>query len=124
MGYVKNTKKTNKSSLFLFIKIWYHFSVLVGDSMKINNEEFDINKLTENIYNDKNMLKMRGNGIYLSDNDIKILERYEINYNNYVSLGSLIFDIESILNESSDVEELEEISKKLSELNYYNNTNK
>lgn len=102
----------------------YDFIGLVGDVMKINNEEFDINKLTENIYSDKNMLKMRGNGIYLSDNDIKILERYEINYNNYVSLGSLIFDIENILNESSDVEELEEISKKLSELNYYNNTNK
>ena len=108
----------------MFIKIWYHFSVLVGDGMKINNEELDINKLTEDIYNDRNMIKMRGNGIYLSDNDVETLKKYEINYNNYVSLSSLIFDIENILNESVDVDDLEEISKRLAELNYYNNTNK
>ena len=31
--------------------------------MKINKQEFDIEKLTENVYDDKSMLKMRGNGI-------------------------------------------------------------
>ena len=92
--------------------------------MKINDEELDIEELVKNVYHDKNMLKMRGNGIYLSDNEVQILKRYGIDYNKYGSLESLIFDIEQILNEETDIEDLEEVSKRLSELNYYNNTNK
>lgn len=92
--------------------------------MKINEKDVNIDELVEEIYDDKTMIKMRGNGIYLSDNQIEVLQRYNIDYRKYVSLSSLIFDIESILNEETDLEDLEEISNKLSELNYYNNTNK
>lgn len=92
--------------------------------MKINSKEFNIDELVEEVYNDKNMLKLKKNGIYLSDNDVEILRRYNIDYNRYVSLSSLIFDIESILNEDTDVDDLEEVSRRLAELNYYNNTNK
>ncbi len=92
--------------------------------MKINDKEIDVNELTKDIYNDRSMIKMRGNGIYLSDNQIEVLKRYSIDYNKYTSLSSLIFDIEEILNEEADIEDLEEISGKLAELNYYNNTNK
>lgn len=92
--------------------------------MKINNKEINIDELVEEVYNDKNMLKLKKNGIYLSDNDVEVLRRYNIDYNKYVSLSSLIFDIESILNEDTDVEDLEEVSRRLAELNYYNNTNK
>lgn len=93
--------------------------------MIINNKDVDINTLIEDVYDDKNMLKMRGNGIYLSDNDIMILERYNINYQKYNSVKSLIFEIEDILNEDSDnLEDLDELSRRLSEINYYNYTNK
>lgn len=92
--------------------------------MKINNKEIDINELAKDIYNDKSMIKMRGNGIYLSDNQIEVLKRYNIDYNKYVSLSSLIFEIEEILNEETDIEDLEEVSQKLAEINYYNYTNK
>lgn len=92
--------------------------------MKINNKEINIDELVEEVYNDKNMLKLKKNGIYLSDNDVEVLRRYNIDYNKYVSLSSLIFDIESILNEDTDVDDLEEVSRRLAELNYYNNTNK
>lgn len=92
--------------------------------MKINSKEFNIDELVEEVYNDKNMLKLKKNGIYLSDNDVEILRKYNIHYNRYVSLSSLIFDIESILNEDTDVDDLEEVSRRLAELNYYNNTNK
>lgn len=92
--------------------------------MKINNKEIDINELTKEIYNDKTMIKMRGNGIYLSDNQIEVLKKYNIDYTKYNSLNSLIFDIESILNEETDIDDLEDISRRLAELNYYNNTNK
>lgn len=92
--------------------------------MKINEKDVNIDELVEEIYDDKTMMKMRGNGIYLSDNQIEVLQRYNIDYRKYVSLSSLIFDIESILNEETDLEDLEEISKRLAELNYYNNTKK
>ena len=92
--------------------------------MKINKQNLDINKLTSDIYDDKSMIKMRGNGIYLSDNQIEVLKRYGIDYKKYSSLNSLIFEIEEILNEEVDASDLEEVSSRLSELNYYNNTNK
>ena len=92
--------------------------------MKINDKELNIEELVEEVYNDKNMLKLKKNGIYLSDNDVEVLRRYNIDYNKYISLSSLIFDIESILNEDTDVDDLEEVSRRLAELNYYNNTNK
>ncbi len=92
--------------------------------MKINDKEIDVNEITKDIYNDKSMIKMRGNGIYLSDNQIEVLEKYNIDYTNYASLSSLIFEIEEILNEETDIEDLEEVSQKLAEINYYNYTNK
>ncbi len=92
--------------------------------MKIKGKDVDINKLINNVYDDKNMIKMRGNGIYLSDNQIEVLKRYDIDYKRYSSLNSLIFEIEEILNNDVEANDLEEISSRLSELNYYNNTNK
>lgn len=92
--------------------------------MIINGNNVDIEKLTKDIYDDKNIMKMRGKGIYLSDNQINVLKRYNIDYNKYTSIKSLIFDIEEILNEEADLTDLEEVSEKLSELNYYNYTNK
>lgn len=92
--------------------------------MKINEQNLDINKLTSDIYDDKSMIKMRENGIYLSDNQIEVLKRYDIDYKKYSSLNSLIFEIEEILNYETNARDLEEISLRLSELNYYNNTNK
>lgn len=92
--------------------------------MIVNGKVLNIDKLTKEVYDDKNMIKMRGNGIYLSDNDVQTLKKYNINYEKYSSLNSLIFGIEEILNEEVDTDDLEQISSKLSELNYYNNTNK
>lgn len=92
--------------------------------MEVNGKKLDIDSLTKDVYNDKSMIKMRGNGIYLSDNQIEVLKRYDIDYKKYVSLNSLIFEIEGILNEEVDASDLEEVSSRLSELNYYNNTNK
>ena len=92
--------------------------------MKINDKQIDISELTKDIYNDKNMVKMRGNGIYLSDNQIDVLKKYDIDYTKYSSISSLIFEIEEILNYETDLDDLEEVSKSLSEINYYNNTNK
>lgn len=92
--------------------------------MIVNNKNLDIEKLVKDVYEDKFFIKNRGNGIYLSDNDIEVLKRYDIDYSKYSSLNNLIFDIEEILNYEVDIDDLDEVSRKLSELNYYNNTNK
>ncbi len=72
---------------------------------------------------DKSFLKRRENGLMLSDNDIEILKRNEINYLDYSSLEALIFRIQESLEEIED-DELENLNIKLGEYNYYNYTNK
>jgi len=69
-------------------------------------------------------LVKRANGLLLSNNDINILERYDIDYNSCKSLDQLIYLIEDYLEDSDECIDLEELSIKLSEFNYYQNTNK
>ena len=67
-------------------------------------------------------LKKYGN-LYLTDKQVKVLNKYNINYNNLNKLSELIYYIEYLLN-SNDLEDLELVSQELSEFQYYNNTNK
>lgn len=77
-----------------------------------NNEDFEF---------DLNDLKMeRENKMYLSNNEIKVLKKYNVDYKKYDSITSLIFE----LNEIEGDDDLEEIAIELSEFNYYNNQNK
>lgn len=74
--------------------------------------------------NDTTFLK-KHNNIYISDEQVRILKKYDINIDNYTNVNELIFDIEEYLNDSYDtLEDLEWVSQVLSEYNYYNNTNK
>ena len=54
----------------------------------MNLDDIDL----DNLIDDKDLIKKRKNNIYLSDNDILILEKYGINYDNYSSIKSLIFE--------------------------------
>lgn len=99
--------------------------------MKINNKEYDIesliNKLEIEKINENNSLKKRTNGLILSDNQIAILNKHGIKYENFNNLSSLIFSIEEYIMEVEsyiDIKDIEEISIQLSEQNYYQNTNK
>lgn len=94
--------------------------------MKINNEEISIEELVNDLKPRDNMLKNYGNGIYLSDDQVEILNQYDFKYQNYPSLKSLIFDIEEYLNENyeEDLEDLENVASNLAEFDYYHNTNK
>lgn len=67
-------------------------------------------------------LKKYGN-LDLTDKQVKVLNKYNINYNNFNKLSELIYYIEYLLN-SNDLEDLELVSQELSEFQYYNNTNK
>lgn len=91
--------------------------------MKINGEEVSINDLIDDNFENTKLIK-RKNNMYLSNEQVKVLEKYNINYLNYSSIKDIIFVIEEILNEESDVDDLENVSIELSEYNYYYYTNK
>ena len=66
----------------------------------------------------------RVNNIYISENQLKILEKYGIDIKKYKNVDELIYYIESFLNNGEVFEDLEWVSESLSEYNYYANTNK
>ena len=63
------------------------------------------------------------NGLILTDYEISVLDKYNIDYKNCIDLKSLIYYIEEILNEES-FDDLEEVSLSISERDYYENTRK
>lgn len=71
-----------------------------------------------------NFLTKQKNNIVLRNNEIEILKRYNIDYEKYSSLSQIIYEIEEYLNDGFESDELEWLSKELSERNYYENTNK
>ena len=92
--------------------------------MKIKGINVDIDDLINELNIDCDFYLKRKNGLVLKDSQIKILERYQIFYQNYNSLSSLLFSIEECLNEVPDAEDLEKVSSELSEIHYYGETNK
>lgn len=92
--------------------------------MIINNKEFDVDQLVKDLNIDNSLLKKYGNGILLSDNDISILNMYNIDYKKFNDVKLLLFEIEEVLEECDDAKDLEALSIDLSERNYYQNTNK
>ena len=66
------------------------------------------------------------NGLMLTNMEIDVLKRYDVDYEKCSSLKEIIYLIEDILNEdySSDLDELEYISSTIAERDYYQNTNK
>lgn len=86
-------------------------------------DEFNL-KIDEVMGTDNKFLK-KHNNIYISEEQIEILSKYDINIDKYTNVNELIYDIEDCLNDSyEELEDLEWVSQTLSEYNYYNNTNK
>lgn len=93
--------------------------------MKINDSEVELTDLVKEDLH-KNLHKLYGNDIYLSDNDLEILKRYEFDINKYSNVKSLILDLSEYLEEEydNDLSDLEQVLDSLSEFDYYHNTNK
>lgn len=83
-----------------------------------------VKKIINDLNLEDNFLEKRSNGLILRNSEISILERNNIDYKKYNSISDIIYDIEEYLNDCNDNEELEWLSKELSERNYYENTNK
>ena len=80
---------------------------MIDEIVKKTHEDMKLNRINDNLY--------------LTNKEIEVLERYDINYN--TSIEELMFNLEEILNDN-DYEDLEEVSNSISEFNYYHNTNK
>lgn len=88
--------------------------------MIINNQNVDIDDLVNQKYMHKEVKK----GLFLSDYHIEVLNRYGIFVEEIGSVNELIYLIDEILIDNADAEDLEAISREISEFNYYSNTNK
>ena len=61
--------------------------------------------------------------LLLTKYQVDILNKYNIDYNEFSCLNELIYYLEDYLNDHNN-EELDNLSDQLSEFNYYHNTNK
>ena len=77
-------------------------------------------KMVADIDYKKLLHKDIGNNIYLTSEQIEILEDNEIPYQKCKDIHELIY----LLEEYSDIDEIDLISAEIAEFNYYHNTNK
>ena len=85
-------------------------------------KEYNINELLNDIDFNKNKLVKDNEKLYLTNYQIEVLNKYEIDFQN-LNLSSIIFLGEEIL-EEDDYDDLDEVIRELAERNYYENTNK
>lgn len=86
-------------------------------------KDYNLNDLLNNIDFESNILVKINNKLYLTNYQIEILNKYNIDYKSLGNLSSIIYVAEEIL-EEDDYEDLDEIIRELAERNYYENTNK
>jgi hypothetical protein len=88
------------------------------------NKEFDIDSLIGQIDFESNKFN-NINGLMLTNREVEVLDRYNINYKSCTTLKEIIFQIEDLIQDMDIVEEdLDYISGTISERDYYQNTNK
>jgi hypothetical protein len=82
---------------------------MIDDIINETHEKMKLNKINDNLY--------------LTNKEIEVLEKYDINYNTSIDL--LMYELDEILNESrGELIDLEEVSNSIAEFNYYHNVNK
>lgn len=88
--------------------------------------EYDINKLVEGLDFSINQFVDCGNGLMLTNGEISVLKRFNINYMKCTSLKELLYNIELVLREEDDdgLDELDFVASTIAERDYYQNTNK
>lgn len=83
----------------------------------------EINEIAKKSIYDNKLNKINDN-LYLSNRQIEILKRYEIDYKKFNDIKSLMYEVETALEEVYDADDLQALSIELSEFNYYHNTKK
>lgn len=93
---------------------------LLGENMNIDNQNVNI----DDLYDQKYMHKEIKKGIFLSEYQLEVLKKYQLDINSISSITELLFDIDEILDNEPDADDLEAIEIEISDFNYYANTNK
>ena len=83
-------------------------------------EDYNIDELLKNI---KPNLHKSYKGIFLTDEEVRVLKLYGFDINKYSDIKELMFDLEEYLNDEMQ-DDLEQVLLSLAEFNYYNNTTK
>ena len=66
-----------------------------------------------------------GKGLLGSKGDVEVLSLYGFNYCDYSNISDLVFDVDNYLNSTyEELEDLEEVLVRISDINYYVNTKK
>jgi len=82
---------------------------MLDDIIKETHESLKLNKINDNLY--------------LTNKEIEVLEKYDVNYNTTIDM--LMYELDEILNDSDgELTDLEEVSNSIAEFNYYHNSNK
>lgn len=85
--------------------------------------EYDLDKIINEMDFKSNSLNDIG-GLLLTNKEIEILDRYNIDYKKCISLKEVIYLIEEVKEDEDEIDDLELISQSISERDYYLNTNK
>lgn len=87
--------------------------------------EYDIDKIVSNMDFVSSSFVTCNNGLMLTNKEIEVLKRYQIDYENCNYLKEVLEKIEEVfLEEHADLDDLEEVSLTIAERDYYQNTNK
>lgn len=87
--------------------------------------EYDINKIVGEMDFSSNHLVDCGNGLMLTNGEISVLKRFDIDYMKCSSLKEVLYNIQVLLNEDDDdFDELDVVAASIAERDYYQNTNK
>ncbi|MBQ2873389.1 MAG: hypothetical protein IJE89_05270 [Bacilli bacterium] len=91
--------------------------------MIINNKELSLNDAINFSNQEELLLKRRDNNLLLSDYQISVLSKNNIDYKKFSNVRELVFEIENSLDDYYDPE-LDLVSSQLAEYIYYNETKK
>ena len=87
--------------------------------------EYNIDEIVKNIDFLSGKLVDLGNGLMLTNKEIEVLDRYNIDYKSCSNLKEVLSRIEEVFYEDdSDLEDLDIVSESIAERDYYQNTNK
>ena len=87
--------------------------------------EYDIDKLVGQMDFSSNNLVDCGNGRMLTNGEISVLKRFDIDYMKCSTLKEILYNIQTVLNDDEgDFEELDVVAASIAERDYYQNTNK
>ena len=87
--------------------------------------DYNIDDILKETIN-SNKFSKTSSGLMLTESEKSVLDKYHINYDKCGTLKELLFEIETVFSEdtSSDLDDLDYISSKIAERDYYQNSNK